>query len=59
MSTTEALLDLIEEITTSLDNNTYTVGVFIDLKKAFGTVDHDIYCVQNCTSVVYVVSHRI
>ena len=31
MSTTEALLDLIEEITTSLENNTYTVGVFIDL----------------------------
>ena len=42
MSTTEALLDLVEEITTSLENNRYTVGVFIDLKKAFDTVDHDI-----------------
>ena len=42
MSTTEALLDLVEEITTSLDKNKYTVGLFIDPKKAFDTVDHDI-----------------
>ena len=41
MSTTEALLDLVEEISTS-----YTVGVFIDLNKAFDTVDHDILCKQ-------------
>ena len=27
MSTTEALLDLVDEITTSLDNSKYTVGV--------------------------------
>ena len=44
MSTTEALLDLVEEITTSLEQNKYTIGVFIDLKKAFDTVDHDILC---------------
>ena len=44
MSTTETRLDLVEEITTSLENNKYTVGVFIDLKKAFDTVDHDILC---------------
>ena len=44
MSTTEALLDLVEEITTSLEKNKYTVGVFIDLKKAFDTADHDILC---------------
>ena len=31
MSTTEALFDLLEEITTSLEKNKYTVGVFIDL----------------------------
>ena len=29
-----------EEITNSLDNHESTVGVFIDLKKAFDTVDH-------------------
>ena len=45
MSTTEALLDLVEEIITSLDNNKYILlGVFIDLKKAFDTIDHDILC---------------
>ena len=30
--------------TTSLEQNKYTVGVFIDLNKAFDTVDHDILC---------------
>ena len=58
MSTTEALLDLVEEITSSLEKNKYTVGVFIDLKKAFDTVDHDILCKKNCISMVCVVSHR-
>ena len=42
MSTTEGLLDLVEEIR----KNKYTVGVFIDLNKAFDTVDHDILCKQ-------------
>ena len=57
LSTTEALLDLVEEITTSLEQNKSTVGVFIDLKKAFGSVDHDILC-TNCISMFCVVSHR-
>ena len=42
MSTSQALLDLTEEITSSLDNKKYSVGIFIDLKKAFDTIDHDI-----------------
>ena len=50
MSTTEALLDLVEEITTSSDHNKNTVGVFIDLKKAFDTVD--ILCKKNCISMI-------
>ena len=41
MSTSHALLELVEEITSSLDNNKYSVGIFIDLKKAFDTIDHD------------------
>ena len=32
------------EIKTSLEINRYTVGVFIDLKNVFDTVDHDILC---------------
>ena len=57
MSTTHALLELAEEITSSLDNNKYAIGVFVDLKKAFDTVDHDVlakqitflWCVWCCT----------
>ena len=37
MSTSLAIIELVEEITNSLDNHESTVGVFIDLKKAFDT----------------------
>ena len=33
MSTSLAIIELVEEITNSLDNHEYTVGVFIDLKR--------------------------
>ena len=42
MSTSLAVLELVEEITNAIDDCKSTVGVFIDLKKAFDTVDHDI-----------------
>ena len=38
MSTSHALIDLVEEISESMDKKLYTLGVFIDLKKAFDTV---------------------
>ena len=38
--TTHALINLVEEISSSLDANTFSIGVFIDLKKAFDTVNH-------------------
>lgn len=41
-STSLALMELIEEITNSIDNKKYAVGIFIDLKKAFDTINHDI-----------------
>ena len=40
MSNSLAIIELVEEITNLLDNHEATVGVFIDLKKAFDTVDH-------------------
>ena len=39
MSTALALLKLTEEITSALDKKN-TIGVFIDLKNAFDTIDH-------------------
>ena len=40
--TTHALISLTEKIREALDNNKYALGIFIDLKKAFDTVDHNI-----------------
>ena len=42
MSTSLAILELVEEMTNAIDDRKSTVGVFIDLKKAFETVDHNI-----------------
>ena len=39
-STGLALTELVDTIMYALDNSKYCVGVFIDLKKAFDTVDH-------------------
>ena len=35
-------MELVENITNAMDNGKFTIGVFIDLKKAFDTVDHNI-----------------
>ena len=42
MSTVHAALELIESISTAVDNKKHCAGVFIDLKKAFDTVNHDL-----------------
>uniref|UniRef100_A0A3B3I2D7 Reverse transcriptase domain-containing protein n=1 Tax=Oryzias latipes TaxID=8090 RepID=A0A3B3I2D7_ORYLA len=41
-STSLAIIDAVEEITNALDKKKYAAGIFIDLKKAFDTLNHDI-----------------
>ena len=40
--TNHALLSIVEQINTNLDNKKFACGVFVDLQKAFDTVDHKI-----------------
>ena len=39
-TTPDCPIDLIEEITTSLDQEDYVVSLFLDLSQAFDTVNH-------------------
>ena len=41
-STNHALIQITESIRSAIDNDNYACGVFIDLQKAFDTVNHDI-----------------
>ena len=41
-STDHALIELIDQIRFSIDNNQMTCGIFVDLSKAFDTVNHEI-----------------
>ena len=41
-STQQAIITLVNKITSSLDTGDLVIGTFIDLKKAFDTVDHTI-----------------
>ena len=37
-----AILELVDHIHQRFENNEFTIGIFIDLNKAFDTVDHKI-----------------
>ena len=41
-STEDAIIQLTDQMKSSFERNHFTVGVFIDLSKAFDTVDHHI-----------------
>ena len=41
-STERAILDIVNQIQTNMDNNLFSCGIFIDLQKAFDTVNHAI-----------------
>ena len=41
-STVSALIDLVDDIRDAIDKGEYALGIYLDLKKAFDTVDHSI-----------------
>ena len=41
-STSHAIITLVDKVSKALDSGKFVVGVFLDLKKAFDTVDHGI-----------------
>ena len=41
-STSHAIITLVERVSKAMDTGKCVVGVFLDLKKAFDTVDHSI-----------------
>ena len=41
-STAHAIVHLLDQISKAIDNNQFTIGVFLDLSKAFDTVNHNI-----------------
>ena len=38
----EETIELVDKITKTSENNEFTVGIFLDVSKAFDTVNHDI-----------------
>ncbi len=40
-TTTYAVMTMAEEIADAIDNDLHAVGIFIDLSKAFDTIDHN------------------
>ena len=64
-STALALIDLINNISSAIDRNETTLGIFLDLSKAFDTINHEILCqkLQHCgirdTALVWIKSLRI
>ena len=41
-STEHAIIELVDKITKAIDQGKYTIGIFLDLSKAFDTINHKI-----------------
>ena len=41
-STELAIIDFIDKITKAMDNGKFSIGIFLDLSKAFDTINHKI-----------------
>ena len=51
-STTQALTEITDRLKLAIDKQELTCGIFIDLTKAFDTVDHNIL-LQKCLTMAY------
>ena len=47
-STFLALMDLVDNISKNIDGGNYSIGIFLDLSKAFDTIDHTILLDKLC-----------
>ena len=63
-STTHSLISITETINETIEQKKFGCGVFIDLKKAFDTVNHNIllqklgdYRIRQCTVMVQILPH--
>ena len=45
-STQLAILDLVDKVVNAFNNKQYGIGIFLDLSKAFDTVNHDILLIK-------------
>ena len=52
-STNHAIIKLLDKITKAIEKNEFTVGIFLDLSKAFDTVNHNIL-LKNSIFMVFV-----
>ena len=43
-----ALMDLVDNISKNIDEGNYSIGIFLDLSKAFDTIDHTILLDKLC-----------
>ena len=47
-----ALIQLVNNIASAMDNRESTAGVFLDLSKTFDTIDHHIFCAISSITMV-------
>ena len=62
-STTLALRDVLDQIYNQLDSNRKVLGIFLDLQKAFDTVDHQILLAKlynyGIRGIIYMVGQKM